>query len=216
MNNLAILALEYMEPDYQQTMKCLVPCQEAGADVFFVSRDGVGNMSRAFNDGFARYVKGKGYEYVWLLTNVVFEPHVPKRLLHAMTTNADMAAIHPACAASDHAHLHPRPGAFVQDVPFVELMAPMLRVDAFAQVGLQEELWYWYMDLVLSYEVKKRGWRLGCDHMAQVSHTYLRNAAEHPITRVRKELRELLRSTGQRWLVANYGPNWRKVLGWKE
>lgn len=213
--SLAIIALEYLEPDYVQTLRCLAACQEQGIDVFFAKRDGVGNMSRAFNEAFTRHVAGR-YDLVWFVTNVVFRAEgVPWGLARCLIDDPEMAAVHPCCPTSDHDHLRPGNDRSVTYVPFVELMAPMFRTSAFEAVMFEEELWYWYMDLVISHRLRKAGWRLGCFHSWKVEHTYLRNAAPHPITLVRKELREIMREPGQRWLTRTYGPDWRRALGWK-
>lgn len=213
MNEFAILSLEYLEPDYKDTISCLM--QNHGADIYFASRDGVGNMSRAFNEAFTRYKLAEKYKAVWFITNIIFTPEVPAKLFQAMISG-QFAAVHPACSTSDHQHLRPH-DIGLREVPFVELMAPMIDTRTFKNAGgFQTELWYWYMDLQISWVIHQMGRKLACLDDARVEHTYLRNSRPHPITTIRKELREVMREHGQAWLRKTHGPNWRQVLGWKE
>lgn len=212
---MAILALEYLEPEYEETLRCLNQAATDGFDVYFADRDGVGNLSRAFNSSF-RLNQLEQYDLVWFVTNVTWQPDVPHKLKATME-NTKYAAIHPACASSDHVHLHPVGYPAVLEVPFVEFMAPVFDSEIFGMYMLQEELWYWWMDLVISHKIKKDGGKLACDHTVTVEHNYLRNnRSPHPATTIRKEMRELTREPGQKWLRKEYGANWRQVLNWKE
>jgi hypothetical protein len=72
------------------------------------------------------------------------------------------------------------------------------------------------MDLAISYELKRQGYIVGCTDSAVVEHVYLRDAREHPITRIRKEMRNVMKGQGQEYMFAKYGSNWRQLVGWKE
>ena len=52
MAKILIIALEYLEPEWKQTLDCI---EATGLPYVIVSRDGVGNMSRAYNSAIYRY-----------------------------------------------------------------------------------------------------------------------------------------------------------------
>jgi hypothetical protein len=217
MKDLAIIALKYLEPEWQQTLDCL---NKQPFDVYFADRDGVGNMSRAFNEAFEKHVKGK-YEYVWLVTNIIFDPDVPKRLLSAanflvVMHDKDSILLHPVMNSSDHKHLHCNPefSEFnANEVPFVELTAPMVSCRALKDFPLCEETPYYYMDLILSYQVKQAGGFVGVHNGVEVKHTYLRNkTTTHPISEIRKQLRNYHTPLSKKYMVETYGADWESKL----
>ena len=215
-NKLAIVPLLYLEPDYKQTLNDIMQAKNCGHDnIFFADRDGVGNMSRAFNATFKKYVLGK-FEYVWFITNVRFSTAMPQILVDIMDDNP-LAALHPCCPTSDHAHIREgQEGGLKVNVPFVELMAPIFRTELFAKAGMfPEECWYWYMDLAISYELRRQGYQLGVTNHVMVSHTYLRNSQPHPITEIRKSLREVMKQRGWDYMRQKYGADWKKLVGWE-
>lgn len=217
MKDLAIIALKYLEPEWQQTLGCL---NKQPFDVFFADRDGVGNMSRAFNEAFEKHVKGK-YEYVWLVTNVVFEPGAPMALVTKATfprreKNIKYIAVHPVMNTSDHKHLHHNPSLSYFDdnlVPFVELTAPLLTSKVLEDFPLCEETPYYYMDLILSYQVKQAGGFVGVHNGVEVKHTYLRNKTTiHPISEIRKQLRNYHTPLSKKYMAETYGTDWESKL----
>jgi hypothetical protein len=118
-DDICAIVLKYEEPGWtEQTIAC---CEAAGiTKIVIADRDGVGNMSKAFN----RAVKSAGVfdsKYIWFLTNVTFTPDVPLALMAAF--DPFTACVHP-CHDSDHAHLKVC-GHTPQEVPFVEFTAPM-------------------------------------------------------------------------------------------
>ena len=205
MNRLVIISLKYLEPYYENTLKCL---QEIPYPILFADRDGVGNMSRAFNEVFERMPFN--VEYVWFLTNVTFSPDVPEKLMQVLDSDPNIAAVHPAMATSDHRHLWP---GETRDVPFIEFTAPMFRAADFARFMLDENTPYYYMDLIISHQLKQEGKRLVCVGDAEVQHTYLRNERkQHPITNIRKQLRDYHTPISKRYMEQTFGADWQIKL----
>lgn len=205
MEKLAIVALWYLEPEFQQTLECL---QKLNYPVFYADRDGVGNMSRAFNEAFKKYVEGR-FEYVWFVTNITFTPDVPDLLLDAMENGVAIHGIHPAMAGSDHQHLWPGELKDVQNVPFIELTAPMFRTDVFSKFMLCIETPYYYMDLIISHQIRKAGGQVAVHKGCEVGHTYLRNnKTAHPISEIRKRLRNYWTPLSKAYMEKTYGDDW--------
>ena len=210
MQDLAIIALKYVEPDWQQTRDCL---SKLDYPVFYADRDGVGNMSRAFNDAFDKHVKGR-FRYVWFITNITFDPSVPGKLLSTLKYQRrnKAAAAHPKMATSDHVHLKGGIDAH-NEVPFVELTAPMFRADVFQLFYLCEETPYYYMDLIISHDLREEGFKLLVVNDAEVHHTYLRNStSQHPISDIRKRLRNIHTPISKQYMINTYGPDWEAKL----
>lgn len=205
MNRLVIISLKYLEPYYENTLKCL---QEIPYPILFADRDGVGNMSRAFNEVFERMPFN--VEYVWFITNVTFTTDVPEKLMQVLDSDPNIAAVHPAMATSDHRHLWP---GETRDVPFIEFTAPMFRAADFARFMLDENTPYYYMDLIISHQLKQEGKRLVCVGDAEVQHTYLRNERkQHPITNIRKQLRDYHTPISKRYMEQTFGADWQTKL----
>jgi hypothetical protein len=165
-------------------------------------------MSRAFNEVFERMPFN--VEYVWFLTNVTFSPDVPEKLMQVLDSDRNIAAVHPAMATSDHRHLWP---GETRDVPFIEFAAPMFRAADFARFMLDENTPYYYMDLIISHQLKQEGKRLVCVGDAEVQHTYLRNERkQHPITNIRKQLRDYHTPISKRYMEQTFGADWQTKL----
>ena len=209
MATLAIIALKYMEPEWQQTKECL---DKVIYPVFYADRDGVGNMSRAFNDAYKKHVQGR-FDFVWLVTNITFDPSVPERLL-ALASKHGADALHPAMASSDHVHLHPRKSdSEIFSVPFVELTAPVFKCSTFEKYYLCEATPYYYMDLIISYSIKQIGGYLFMANKITVGHTYLRNSGSvHPISTIRSQLRNYFTPISAQYMKETYGADWKKKL----
>lgn len=212
MSSIAIISLKYLEPEYRQTLDCI---NEEGLPVFFADRDGVGNMSRAFNDAFIKHIKGN-YEFVWFVTNVVFAKGTAQVLAKSLRGN--IVGVHPAMPTSDHPFQRPNSlnsGTF--PVPFIEFTAPMFRADVFAKYLLDENLWYYYMDLELCHRLHMADYVVSVNHEAQVDHTYLRNSKTvHPVSTIRKQLRDIISKENKQYLNKKYGDNWPQLFAWKE
>lgn len=200
-----IIALKYLEPDYQQTLDCL---SKVKYPIHFADRDGVGNMSRAFN----QVIEKVSSEYVWLVTNIVFEPSVPEILTRALEEHPDLGAIHPYMNSSDHLHIH-KQGEGVRNVPFVELTAPMFRTADLKKFMLCEQTPYYYMDLIISHQIKGLGKGVAVHDGAGVDHTYLRNnKTDHPISRIRRKLRQYHTPLSKIYMAEAYGNDWEQKL----
>lgn len=209
--SIAIISLKYLEPDYQQTLDCI---QATGLPCFFADRDGVGNMSRAFNDAFIKHVKGK-YDYVWFITNITFDKDVPFKLADCCLQYG-FSGVHPVMRNSDHAHQHPQSDNVARKVPFIEFTAPMFKTDVFEMFMLDENLWYYYMDIELCYRLHQAVRTVGVDYTTEINHTYLRNSKPYPITVLRKQLRELISKDNRVYLELKYGKNWQSLFNWKQ
>ena len=135
-----IVLLEYLEPEFTQTLKCV---EDTGLHYEIVSRDGVGNMSRAYNtiiDNWSLY-----YDYFWFVSNVTFDKDMPFKLAETLE-NTGWAGVHPAMSTSDH-RFQWKNGDVPRETPFIEWTAPMVRADLFRHDPLDEMLPYYYMDL---------------------------------------------------------------------
>lgn len=177
--------------------------------VIEASREGVGSISLAFNRAmkwmYDNIATSDLPEFVWMVTNVTFKPGTAKALMSAFDKST--AAVHPKFK-SDHPHIRNPKG--VQDVPFVEWTAPMIRLSAWEQVGqLDEQMPYWGMDLDWSYRAKQKGYKLRTTDAAIVNHAYLRNHAPERISEIRRELRRLYDTQTEQALIKKYGQNYR-------
>lgn len=204
MNNILIVALEYLEPEWEET---LADIKATNLNYEIVSRDGVGNMSRAYNsillDPFW------DAEFIWFVSNIRFDADVPY-ILEAGLKETGWAGIHPSMKSSDHKSHHPHPIRTHKQTPYIEWTAPMVRSDVFLREPLDEMLPYYYMDLDWSYRVNDKG--VGVHHGCQVDHVYLRNAEEHPIGKIRKQLRNYWTPISQKHMEQKWGKDWTKKL----
>ena len=195
-----IVVLEYLEPDWLQTLKCV---QDTGLPYELVSRDGVGNMSRAYNS-----IVNKEADYYWFISNVTFSPQMPFMLAMACEERG-WAGIHPAMRSSDHKFQWPN-GNEPKETPFIEWTAPMVNAEIFRDNLLDEMLPYYYMDLDWCHRVKPN--KVGVHHGQVVEHTYLRNKQEHPIGQLRKQLSNYWTPISQRHMIQKYGKDWQQKL----
>ena len=204
MKNILIVALEYLEPEWEQTFADI---EATGLPYEIVSRDGVGNMSRAYNS-ILMDPTWKA-DFLWFVSNIRFDADVPIKLAMALETTG-WAGIHPAMPTSDHKTHHPHPIGTYKQTPYIEWTAPMVNADVFSHEPLDEILPYYYMDLDWSYRVKDKG--VGVHHGCKVDHVYLRNAEEHPIGRIRKQLRNYWTPISQKHMEQKWGKDWTKKL----
>lgn len=209
----AVIQLEYLETGWTaRTFDC---CRADGLEVVAVARrEGVGSMSAAFNRA-ARDVIAKAKanqkgapEFIWFVTNITFNPGTAQALVDAFDETT--AAVHPQFA-SDHPHIAAPKG--IQEVPFVEWTAPMIRLSALEKIGLlDEDMPYVGMDLDWSYRAKESGWKLRATHRAVVQHTYLRFNAPEEISKIRERLRSLYAYSTEQKIIQKYGQNWKAKL----
>jgi hypothetical protein len=207
-NKLAIVALSYLENAYADTLTCL---KNQPYPVFFADRDGVGSMTRAFNDAFIRHIKGN-FEYVWFVTNINFAPHFPDVIIQEL--DKGFAAVQP-CMVGDHGHLKPLKSGGTREVPFIEFTAPAFRVDVFEKFLLDQNLWYYFFDLVISKQLRDSWYKMGVIDTIQMGHTYLRNGKKEQITLIRERLRFWRDPIDRLYMDKEYGPNWEFDL-WKK
>jgi GT2 family glycosyltransferase len=202
------IQLAYLETGWTaRTFDCLQA--DSVRCLYLADREGVGSMSAAFNREAGKVIRAKkAPEFIWFVTNVAFEPGTAQALLDAF--DEDTAAVHPKFA-SDHPHIASPRG--VQDVPFVEWTAPMIRVEALREVGLlDEDMPYVGMDLDWSYRAREIGWKLRATAGAVVQHAYLRHNAPEPVSKVREQLRALYNHQTNEKMIKKYGQNWKARL----
>lgn len=199
----AICALKYLEPEWEQTRKILF---STGLPVFFADREGVGNMAKAFNRCF---VQGElwEYEYVFFVTNVLFDVEIIEKLILAMDEDPKIAALH-CVHKSDHKFLQYSTDMSVRKVPYIEWTALMVRSAVFTRVPLMEECPYWYFDLAWSHEVSKGFFYVAVHGDCPVHHSYLRNSKKHTITLIREQLRSYWTLPSQQAMAEKYGAHW--------
>jgi hypothetical protein len=206
----AIILLKYYERYFQNTLNCIKNTQ---LPVFIAERDGVGNMSRAFNTAFRLNQKELNkYEYIWFVTNIEFLPDVPIKLEKALDTFLEIGAIHPEFR-SDHPHLLRDGSEEVKLIPFIEFTAPFFRREVFSRYMLDEDHWYYYMDLIISKQMKLDGIKMACHHGAKIFHTYLRNnSSKESVTLLREKLRDWREKEEREILARKFGKDWEKYL----
>lgn len=205
MNKTAIIVLEYLEGYFDQTVKCL---EGSKADVFYARRDGVGSMSRAYNDAYNKHVLGLHYENVWFVSNITFLPEVLEKLEQGIE---GYGAIHPAFN-SDHKHIRPDGSGQVKEIQFIEFTAPMFKTWVFEKYMLNESYWYWFYDLIISKQMREAGIKMATHHGAIVDHVYLRNNKKEVISQIREKLRDYRHKIEIKQLEAEYGKNWNQIL----
>jgi GT2 family glycosyltransferase len=210
MRKTIIIALKYDELDWMNTWSCIAKCK---CPVIIADRSGVGNMALAFNKAFQENLDIiNKYEYVWFLTNIIFDASILKRMEETLDANF-YSVLHPAFR-SDHKHCNPNyTGLLSTPVPFVEFTAPIMRVNLFKRFPLDIEMPYWGHDLDWGYRVNQAGYKIGVHHGCQVEHTYIRNNhTPDPVTIIRKQMRKLLDDHTENRLIEKYGKEWNNKL----
>ena len=205
-----ILSVIYEEPEWLETARNMAA---TGLAVRLVDRDGVGSLAEAINRGVRDSVPGD-VDFLWIVTNPVFPPTMPRRLAHALTITG-WAAIHPSFD-SNHTSMRMQSAGF-RETDFVEFTAPMVRAELLLRYPLDEDMPYVGFDLDWSYRVRQAGWKLGVDDTQILGHTYLKesNTPRHPATKIRKERRMVALAGTHLKLESKYGKRWRYVLGSK-
>ena len=210
MSKTVILSVMYTEPEWSQTLERIERCHDF--DKVFVERGGVGSLAKAYNDGFKQIPSNT--DYVWFVSNVLFDPDILKRLIGKMGETG-FAAIHPSFDNSDHLFCRSNGSDDVLSVPFVEFTAPIVRYDVFKNHILDEDMPYWGHDLDWGNRVRNAGYKIGVDHGCKIGHEYIRNAgSEWPDTIIRRELRKKTDGQTTRALERKYGKKWRELLRW--
>jgi GT2 family glycosyltransferase len=206
----AVLAVIYYEPFWINTARCLA---EQPFECFFADRQGVNGLPGAINAAFDRYDLASRYDFVWVVTDVQFKPHVPTGLAATLYEDPTVAAVGPVFA-SDYVFCQPNPERPTRyQVPFVEFKAVMLRASVLRQIKLDAGLPYWGYDADWGYRVGQEGWKILVDQRYSIDHVYMRHLPKgNATTELRwQRMVEATDATLQR-LVQKYGPNWRKRL----
>lgn len=171
-----IVAVQYLEPEYKQTLKSL---SQLDIPIIYVDRKGVGSLAEAYNRGFQKVQA----EYTWFISNIVFDPSVPDKLLKSIE---GYAGVHPTF--NSH-HKFIRQGKGIQEAPFLEFTAPLIKSEIFKEIGLIEEMPYWGHDIAFGLECTKRNYKVAVDHNTKIDHVYIWDSRRNPITEKRKKLR---------------------------
>jgi GT2 family glycosyltransferase len=208
MNKVAILAIKYAEPEWQQqTLPCLL---RETVPVTIIDRNGTGSLAEAINRG----VKAIDFDvdFIWVVTNITWKPGTLENLLEIIEVG-HCAAVHPAFD-SDHSHLKKKnTDTFGYNIPFVEFTAPLVRSMLLQNYTLDEDMPYWGHDLDWGHRIRNAGWDLSVDYTANIGHTYIRNNKfNHPVTLTRQKLRKNTDASTRAALVAKYGDDWAKLL----
>lgn len=208
-----IVSVIYEEPEWQETKQAIEDC---GILTAYVDRKGVGSLARAHNEGFKRITSETDLDYVWFITNVTFDPVILPKLVKSMV-DTGYDAIHPAFD-SDHVNCRPDGSGKIKAVPFIEFTAPMVRVDTFKKIKLDEKMPYWGHDVDWGYRVRKSGGTVAVDHSITVQHEYIRfkvNTKPNKVTQLRHQYRKNTNGQTKQRLVSLYGKNWRQLLEFK-
>ncbi|MFT3704650.1 MAG: hypothetical protein QM802_19955 [Agriterribacter sp.] len=207
MKRCLIISIVYLEPEWIQTKRCI---DATGLPVYYVERNpkGIGSLAEAINRGY-KEAKGHEYEYVWFVTNITFEPHVPYALCDSLDMFINVACIHPSFD-SDHIHERNDGSGKVKSVPFVEFTSAMVRTSVFNNYPLDEDMPYWGHDPDHGVRLWLNNHAVAVDHGVQIGHTYIRNNTKgHFVTSRRKIERAMMDEPTCNALQAKYGPDWR-------
>lgn len=205
---IGIISIIYQEKEWAETKKFL---KRLNLPTVYVDRNGVGSMAKAYNRGFDAIIKDHDLEYVWMVSNVVPQYDTLEKLVASME---GYDAISPSFQ-SDHAHIRPQFFNGVKEVPFIEFTAPLVRVETFKRIPLDEQMPYWGHDLSWGYEVRKIGGKVGVHYGTQVRHEYIRHKVKRKplaVTKERQRLRKETNESTRERLRALYGDNWGRIL----
>lgn len=209
-HKITIISIIYKEPEWQRTKECIV---STGLPVVYVERNpiGVGSLAEAINRG-VRMTPDS--DFLFIVTNCEFSREMPQRLAEAFPgPRPGMVAIAP-CFDSDHEHIkqanHANP---IQEVPFVEFTAVMVRDVIMRQWALDEDLAYVGHDMDFGVRMRREGYYLCVDHREKLGHTYLRHKTErNAYTEKRKKLRKQAQPKTVLKLKQKYGMNYKDVI----
>lgn len=208
---IGINSVIYEEPDWKRTKRDILACD---VPTVFVDRGGVGSLAKAYNQGFYTLIDAyPDLKYVWFVSNVTFTYRLVMQLVTAMERSG-YDAIHP-CFTSDHLFCRCK-GNGLREVPFVEFTAPIVRVDTYKQIPLDEDMPYWGHDFDWGWKVRQAGGHIGVLDGVTLGHEYIRFRAKskpHPKTLKRRQLRLDTNAQTEEKLVRLYGEDYRKKLG---
>jgi GT2 family glycosyltransferase len=193
---LQIVAVQYLEPEYNATLRSINAC---GIPTIFVDRKGVGSLAEAYNRGFKKVEA----EYTWFISNISFDKTVPQRLLKSIE---GFEGVHPQF---DSHHKFIKHGKGIQQAPFLEFTAPLIRSEVFREIGLNEEMPYWGHDIAFGIECEKKGYKLAVDHTTKIDHVYIWDSKKNKVTEERKRRRLETDKQTETYLDTHYN-GWRK------
>jgi len=213
MAKVGIVSVIYLEPEWAETKACIQNCR---VPTVYIDRKGVGSLAKALNEGFQELTDRYVLDYVWFITNPTFDNSVFTKLVHAMD-DTGYDAIHPSFD-SDHKHLQPDGSGEIKPVNFVEFTCPMVRVDTFQGLPLDEHMPYWGHDIDWGYRVRRDGGTVAVHQGTYVSHVYIRNRVKnkpHKATIIRRAKRKNTNAQTYRRLEQLYGKTtWRDTVSY--
>lgn len=203
-----VIALEYLEPEYEETRECL---DKLTVDIYYADRKGCGSISKAFNQCFSENYIAQNYDLVWFVTNITgFDQQTLIRLIDTIGEHSAICPVYD----SDHPWLRPKEGLEgVEIVPFIEFTCPLVRTFEFHHHRLDEKMPYYHHDLDWSYRVREVGHTLAVHNGVEVQHTYLRKRPiKHPITLKRERARIKTQAMSEAACMRKHGRDWRKKI----
>lgn len=195
-----IISVIYEEENWKETKQQLIDTE---LPIVFVSRNGVVSLAKAINDGYREACNYYEFEYMWVVTNITFDPIVPKWLEKQMD-ETDYAMIHPSFD-SDHLFCRRRHGKGLQSVVFTEFTAPIVRKTCFDRYQLDEDMPYIGHDIDWCKQMQLIGQSVAVDYDVSVGHIYNRHLPESRVTQHRRRLRILANDPTIKKLKAKYG-----------
>lgn len=158
----------------------------------------------------------RGYSHLWFLNNDLLfvspHPHLErawKRLERISQSDGPLGIYAPSVTASQyHGHMVSVPGQACRLVNYVDGIAPLISLDALAEVGLdyQGNPYGYGVDVWLSIRLVRAGYTLALDHEVTVRHNYHFTAKTVPGFMDRAARAE------DAYLRARLGPDWRREL----
>ncbi len=213
--NAAVLAVRYTETWWEKETLACINQLPANVPVFYCHRepDGVGSLARAINSGFDEH-RLVAFDYVWIVTNVLFAPTDFERLV-TIAQQRHWVGAHPGFH-SDHPFLRPTSDRYGRGdvvVPYIEFTAPLVHGPTFARYLLDEQMPYVGHDLDWSWRVRRAGYHLGVARSVRINHVYNRHLSQvEEATKQRAAAREAAIAPTECRLVEKYGPGWKQVL----
>ncbi|NIV33077.1 MAG: hypothetical protein GWN58_27610 [Anaerolineae bacterium] len=113
------------------------------------------------------------YRYYYIAMNDVFCPDgqdVPRILVDVMDANPELGILSPTCETSGYTSAKPRPGMDYHSVTSADYLIQMMRADAVRHGFFNPDFKYcWNVELELSYQLFKAGYKAGyCDKAQRI------------------------------------------------
>lgn len=150
------------------------------------------------------------YDAFWLCNNDIDTEHIcVTRLEEVLESHPRLGVVSPFCN-SPHAHMGRKTPDWLRYVPYVELVAPLIRKDVFNRVGLFDETYSkgWGLDYDFGWKVRRSGYAVGVYDLVGINHLEHKTidsvGREQYFAEASAEM-----NTG---LTQNYGSDWQRKL----